>query len=130
MNHKLAYGIFSERSVQYLDEIREEEKERVKKNKLITLLQLLILSGWIFAQYWAFTNINYHSQVNETIAQIFAFLLILAVTVFVAWLVLAPFERSLRKKLELIDRIEKHVLCRAMNEAYDEAKVGEKCKND
>lgn len=121
MNHELAYSIFSERSVQYLGELRTEEIERVKKSGAINIFNLMILVGFCFAQYWAFSNISYHSSIDEFIAKTLAFLLILAATVFVGWLLLAPFERSLRKRLELIDRFETEVLYRAMNEAYDES---------
>lgn len=123
MDHELAYKILSERSVQYLDQIRTEAKEKPQGKRFLLVVWFLLGISFASVLNWAFSFISYDTEIETFISKALVFAVLVVITISLAWLVAYPIEKLLRDKLELIEKIEDEVLYRAMNEAYDEAKV-------
>ena len=125
MKYDKAYNIVCDRSVLYLKELREEEMDKASASFLVGAAFIFagVASGVLTYQLFEIFNFTLEHWIDETIAQSIVFISLLFPAAYLAlWVTAMPKANALRKRLELIDKVEKNVLRRAIDEANDEAK--------
>lgn len=124
MNFEKAHDIICERSLRYLDDVRQNEID--KQGGSLILFGIFLISGlaigWMLAELGQMIDLTFEGWITETLARVIMYPIAILLAIAATGLIYIPMVSSVRKRLELIDRIKDDVLYRAINEAYDESK--------
>ena len=124
MNFEKAHGIICERSFRYLDDVRQNEID--KQGGSLILFGIFLISGlaigWMLSELGQMIDLTFEGWITETLARVIMYPIAILLAIAATGLIYIPMVSSVRKRLELIDRIKDDVLYRAINEAYDESK--------
>ena len=124
MNFEKAHDIICERSLRYLDDVRQNEID--KQGGSLILFGIFLISGlaigWMLAELGQMIDLTFEGWITETLARAIMYPIAILLAIAATGLIYIPMVSSVRKRLELIDRIKDDVLYRAINEAYDESK--------
>ena len=124
MDYEKAHGIVCDRSRKYLNDLRDDVIDKQKGSLTLGVVFLVIglLSGFLISETDVLFTMDADYWVEKLLAHILIFALALLGAAFIAYLVYLPIERAIAAKLELIDRIKKEVIGRAIDESYTESK--------
>lgn len=124
MNFEKAHDSICERSLRYLDDVRQNEID--KQGGSLILFGIFLISGlaigWMLAELGQMIDLTFEGWITETLARVIMYPIAILLAIAATGLIYIPMVSSVRKRLELIDRIKDDVLYRAINEAYDESK--------